>query len=131
MKEPSFEDRMFPLYRKAFEILVERQKKYGPNNILLAGEWGVMEQIQNKVARARAQLHGEIRSGQVQLGTMSADTMEVYRDSLLDLANYSLILIALAEGRWTAEMVVDWDEEFGDRAKVYQDIVLADHGLIR
>jgi hypothetical protein len=131
MKEPSFEDRMFPLYRKAFEILVERQKKYGPNNILLAGEWGVMEQIQNKVARARAQLHGEIRSGQVQLGTMSADTMEVYRDSLLDLANYSLILIALAEGRWTAEMVVDWDEEFGDRAKVYEDIVLADHGLIR
>jgi hypothetical protein len=131
MKEPSFEDRMFPLYRKAFETLVERQKKYGPNNILLAGEWGVMEQIQNKVARARAQLHGEIRSGQVQLGTMSADTMEVYRDSLLDLANYSLILIALAEGRWTAEMVVDWDEEFGDRAKVYEDIVLADHGLIR
>lgn len=131
MKEASFEDRMFPLYRKAFEILVERQKKYGPANILQAGEWGVMEQIQNKVARARAQLHGEIRSGQVHLGTMSAETMEVYRDSLLDLANYSLILIALAEGRWTAEMVVDWDEAFADRAKVYEDIILADQGVIR
>lgn len=131
MKEASFEDRMFPLYRKAFEILVERQKKYGPANILQAGEWGVMEQIQNKVARARAQLHGEIRSGQVHLGTMTAETMEVYRDSLLDLANYSLILIALAEGRWTAEMVVDWDEKFAGRAKVYEDIILADQGVIR
>ena len=110
MKEPSFENRMSPLYDKAFNILVERQRKYGPNNILQAGEWGVMEQIQNKVARARAQLHGEIRSGQVELGTMSAETMEVYRDSLLDLANYSLILIALAEGRWTAEMVVSGSE---------------------
>jgi predicted Rossmann-fold nucleotide-binding protein len=116
MNEPSFENRMSPLYDKAFNILVERQKKYGPNNILLAGEWGVMEQIQNKVARARAQLHGEIRSGQVQLGTMSADTMEVYRDSLLDLANYALILIALAEGRWTAEMVVSGSQiQEGDR----------------
>ena len=60
-----FEWMMFPYYRTAFEVLVERQRRYGPENILKAGEWGVMEQIQNKVSRARAQLNGSIAAGSV------------------------------------------------------------------
>ena len=39
----SFEARMEPYYREAFAILCERQRRYGPKNILEAGTWGVLE----------------------------------------------------------------------------------------
>ena len=101
-----FESMMFPYYRDAFEVLVGRQRRYGPDNILKAGEWGVMEQIQNKVSRARAQLNGSIEAGSVVLDQMSPETAAVFRDSLLDLVNYSIILLALSDGAWTTGMVV-------------------------
>ena len=120
-----FEWMMFPYYRKAFEVLVERQRRYGPANILKAGEWGVMEQIQNKVSRARAQLNGSIEAGSVVLDEMSPETAEVYRDSLLDLVNYSIILLALSDGSWTTEMVVEEDSSirpYGLDATAYEEL---------
>jgi hypothetical protein len=121
-----FEWMMFPYYRKAFEILVERQRRYGPENILKAGEWGVMEQIQNKVSRARAQLNGSIEAGSVVLDEMSPETAAVYRDSLVDLVNYSIILLALSDGAWTREMVVEDESSirpYGLDAAIYEDLV--------
>jgi hypothetical protein len=104
---PFFEYLLFPYYAKAFGILVERQEKYGPKNILDAGIYGVVEQLRNKVERASAQLRGTIVDGRVVLEPMDAETRVVFRDSLLDLANYSIIALALSEGLWVADMVLD------------------------
>jgi len=104
---PFFEYLLFPYYAEAFEILVERQGKYGPKNILDAGVYGVVEQLRNKVERASAQLHGTVVDGRVVLEPMDEETKKVFRDSLLDLANYSMIALALIEGLWVADMVLD------------------------
>jgi hypothetical protein len=104
---PFFEWLLNPYYVEAFEILVERQGKYGPKNILDAGVYGVVEQLRNKVERASAQLRGSVVDGRVELEPMDEETQKVFRDSLLDLANYSIIALALTEGRWVADMVLD------------------------
>lgn len=104
---PFFEYLLFPYYAEAFEILVERQAKYGPKNILDAGVYGVVEQLRNKVERASAQLRGTVVDGRVVLDPMDDETKKVFRDSLLDLANYSIIALALTEGLWVADMVLD------------------------
>lgn len=104
---PFFEYLLFPYYAEAFEILVERQAKYGPKNILDAGLYGVVEQLRNKVERASAQLRGTVVDGRVVLDPMDEETKKVLRDSLLDLANYSLIALALHEGQWVEDMVLD------------------------
>lgn len=113
---PFFESLLFPYYAEAFYILVGRQEKYGPKNILDAGVYGVVEQLRNKVERASAQLHGSVVDGRVKLEPMDEETKKVFRDSLLDLANYSIIALALAEGRWVADMVLD------DSPKRYLDL---------
>ena len=102
---PFFEYLLFPYYAKAFGILVERQEKYGPKNILDAGVYGVVEQLRNKVERASAQLRGTVVDGRVALEPMDEETKKVFRDSLLDLANYSMIALALSDGLWVADMV--------------------------
>ena len=38
---------------------------------------------------------------------MDEETKKVLRDSLLDLANYSIIALALHEGQWVEDMVLD------------------------
>jgi hypothetical protein len=101
----TFEARMLNLYWEAIDILVERQAKYGPKNILDAGVYGVVEQLRNKVERASAQLHGTVVDGRVVLEPMDEETKKVFRDSLLDLANYSIIALALSDGVWVADMV--------------------------
>lgn len=109
--ERSFEERLFPYYLEAFEILRGRQRHYGPANILAAGVWGTLEQTVNKVERARAQLDGEIQSGKIRLSEMDSKTEAVFRDSLMDLANYAFITLALWDGEWTATMRMEADDE--------------------
>jgi hypothetical protein len=100
----SFETRLRGYYSEAFAILCERQRRYGPANILAAGTWGVIEQLSNKVERARAQIKGEVVDGKIVIDHLGADREAILRDSLLDLANYAIILLALRDGEWTAEM---------------------------
>lgn len=103
----TFEQRMEPYYSEAFQILRGRQKAYGPANILTAGVWGTLEQVTNKVERARAQLHGEVLAGNIVLDEMDSATEAVFRDSLFDLMNYAAIALALWDGEWTAEMKME------------------------
>ena len=103
----TFEDRMRAYYSEAFAILCERQRRYGPKNILEAGTWGVLEQLTNKVERARAQINGEVVGGKILIDELGADREAVLRDSILDLVNYSVILLALRDGVWTADMKME------------------------
>lgn len=100
----SFEARMEPYYREAFAILCERQRRYGPKNILEAGTWGVLEQLTNKVERAKAQINGEVVGGRILIDELGVEREAVLRDSILDLVNYSVILLALRDGEWTKDM---------------------------
>lgn len=106
---PFFEYLLWPYYAEAFGTLVERQRKYGPANIAQAGVAGVLEQARNKIERASAQLTGKVVDGKIVLDEMDKETREVFHDSLLDLANYALITLALAEGNWVREMVLHPD----------------------
>ena len=100
----SFEARMRPYYDEAFAILCERQRRYGPGNILTAGTWGVLEQLTNKVERARAQIQGEVVDGKILIYELGVSRDAVLRDSLIDLVNYAVIVLALRDGEWTADM---------------------------
>jgi hypothetical protein len=106
----SFEDRMEPYYRGAFAILCERQRRYGPKSILEAGTWGVLEQLTNKVERAKAQINGEVVGGRILIDELGVEREAVLRDSILDLVNYSVILLALRDGEWTADMKMEAGE---------------------
>jgi hypothetical protein len=100
---------VWPYYAEAFAVLVERQRAYGPKNIAEAGIAGVLEQARNKIERASAQLTGRVEAGKIVLDPMSAEAMATFHDSLVDLANYAIITLALAEGNWTREMVLHPD----------------------
>jgi hypothetical protein len=106
---PFFEYLLFPHYQEAFKVLCDRQRKYGPQNILGAGVPGVIEQARNKIDRARAQLRGDYVGGEILLEKMDAETSKVFEDSLIDLANYALIALALHRGTWVPEMVMAKD----------------------
>lgn len=104
---PYFEHLLFRYYAEAFATLVERQRSYGPTNISEAGVAGVLEQARNKIERAAAQLTGRVEAGKIVLDPMSGEARETFHDSLIDLANYAIITLALSEGNWTREMVLD------------------------
>lgn len=106
----SFETRLRGYYSEAFAILCERQRRYGPANILAAGTWGVMEQLSNKVERARAQIKGEIVDGRILVDRLGDEREAILRDSLLDLANYAMILLAIRDGEWVEEMRMEDDD---------------------
>lgn len=114
--DESFEQRMRPYYEEAFEILIQRQVAYGPDNILQAGEWGVFEQLRNKLTRAAHRLNGEVVAGRVHLNSSPDD--QVFRDSIIDLINYAAILLALRDGKWQTAMRVE-------AAEVADDLVAA------
>jgi hypothetical protein len=107
----TFEERMRPYYAEAFAILCERQRRYGPKNILEAGTWGVIEQLANKVERARAQIRGEIVDGKVVIDHLGDQREAVLRDSLLDLVNYAAITLALRDGVWTGDMRMEASDD--------------------
>jgi hypothetical protein len=106
---PFFEYLLWPYYAEAFGTLVQRQRAYGPTNIAEAGVAGVLEQARNKIERASAQLTGRVVSGKIVLDPMDGAAMATFHDSLVDLANYAIITLALSENNWTRDMVLHPD----------------------
>ena len=106
---PFFEYLLWPYYAEAFGTLVQRQRAYGPTNIAEAGVAGVLEQARNKIERASAQLTGRVEAGKIVLDPMDGAAMATFHDSLVDLANYAIITLALSENNWTRDMVLHPD----------------------
>ena len=97
----SFQQTFADVYHAAFTLLVERQRKYGPENIDQLGLWGVFGRMgDDKINRLRRAFNGTIVNGtlSVQLGDTHDD--ESVDDTLLDIANYALIMYALKHGLW-------------------------------
>lgn len=102
---PTFEGNFREIYEEAFNLLCEKQKRYGNLNIEQLGIHGVISRIGNdKIARARKFLQGKVVDGQVVLDPLDQSTDESLADTLLDIANYALIAVALQRGLWGAPM---------------------------
>lgn len=100
-KQQTFEETFEEIYDEAFQLLCQKQARYGDSNIEQLGLHGVISRIaHDKVARAKKFMNGTIVGGQVRLTPMDDDEEESLEDTLLDIANYALIAIALRRGKW-------------------------------
>lgn len=104
-KVRSFENTFAELYSEAFQLLVDKQERYGDLNIQQLGLHGVVSRIaHDKVSRAKKFLNGKIVAGEVRLDELDNNTEESLEDTLLDIANYALIAIAIQRGQWGRPM---------------------------
>lgn len=98
----TFEDVFNGIFNEAFDLLIQRQRKYGPDNIARQGMWGVLTRIaDDKIARLRRAFNGRIAAGQIALDPVSeGESDDTFEDACLDLMNYAAILLALKRGQW-------------------------------
>lgn len=75
------------------ELLIRKERDYGPLNIALWGEQGVAVRLTDKVMRLR----NLFLSGR-------APSNESLRDTAMDIVNYGLILMMLLDGEWGAPL---------------------------
>jgi hypothetical protein len=96
----TFQDVFSGIYKEAFDLLVNRQKKYGPENIRMLGLYGTFGRLaDDKIERIRRGMNGKIVHGKIEMDVTDFDD-ESFEDALLDIANYALIMIALKRGLW-------------------------------
>lgn len=77
---------LLTLYQEKFEIMVQRHRKYGPNNIAESGRVGILTRLRDKIARF--------------LNQKDDAKDETMNDTLIDLANYGDILALWEWGKW-------------------------------
>jgi len=99
------------IFAEMRSIMIERQAKYGPENIREQGLYGVITRASaDKVARIQRAMNGKVVNGKVELdpigpGTEAADTFE---DGLLDAANYfGPIALMVHRGWWDLPRAAD------------------------
>lgn len=101
----TFENTFAELYSEAYKLLVDKQERYGDANIQQLGLHGVISRIAyDKVSRAKKFLNGKIVDGEARLDEMDESTEESLEDTLLDIANYALIAVALRRKQWGRPM---------------------------
>lgn len=99
---PTFEDTFQGIYDEALDLLIDRQRKYGPNNITQQGMWGVLTRIaDDKIARLKRAFNGTLVNGEIVLDAIpEGDSDDTFEDACLDVMNYAAILLALKRGEW-------------------------------
>jgi hypothetical protein len=107
----TFDKTFASIYNEAYELLIKKQQRYGDSNIEQLGLHGVISRIaHDKVARAKKFMNGKIVNGQVILDPLDQTTDESLADTLLDIANYALIAVALQRGQWGRPLESDLPE---------------------
>jgi hypothetical protein len=105
MTDPTFEDVFQGIFGEAFELLIDRQRKYGPDNIERLGVYGVLSRLaHDKVERVMRSMNGRIENGKVILEYPTDYDDDTFEDGLFDMANYALIAIAKHRGLWGAPL---------------------------
>ena len=110
-KTQDFEKYFTTLYDEAKDILVQRQRQYGPANIESLGVPGVFSRMSDdKMSRVKKALNGSVIKGRVVLSDASLAELQhpSVRDALIDSANYALILLSLIAGQWS-HLQIDYD----------------------
>jgi len=102
--ELTFQEIFTKIFDEAFNLLVERQRKYGPENIRTLGMFGVFSRLaSDKIERVRRGMNGTVVHGEVHLEYTDFGD-ESFDDALLDIANYALIMLCLKRGLWGAPL---------------------------
>jgi hypothetical protein len=97
----SFEAEFEKIYNEAFELLIRKQRRYGNSNIENLGVHGVISRISfDKISRALKFMQGRVVDGRVVLDPIDGASDESLEDTLLDIANYALIAVALRRNVW-------------------------------
>lgn len=96
----TFEATFKEIFAEAFELLVDRQRKYGPENVRKLGTYGLFTRIEDKMERLRHAFNGEIVKGVFNVTEKDEASDESLDDGDLDAANYHLIRVALRRGVW-------------------------------
>jgi hypothetical protein len=101
-EEKSFEQVFSEIFTESWQILVDRQAKYGNMNIEQLGLYGVLSRVANdKMSRVMKSMNGTIVNGKVLLDVIENDhSDEAIEDALFDIANYALIAVSLRRGLW-------------------------------
>ena len=81
----TFEEALDQVWAKSRKVMIERQRKYGPNNITRHGEQGIVVRLDDKIERLMNQME------------FADDTHE---DGWIDVCNYALIAQMLLRGIW-------------------------------
>ena len=101
----TWEEGLDAVLREMRSIMVERQDKYGPQNILQQGLLGVLTRAtDDKIERIRGALDGKVVRGRVVLDPIEdgTDAQDTFDDGCLDAANYlGPIMLMLRRGWWT------------------------------
>lgn len=110
--EPTFEEVFHGIFKEAFDLLVDKQRSYGPKNVEELGFFGVFSRLaSDKVERLRNAMNGKVAKGRVEIDLTETLSDESIEDTLLDLMNYSAILIALKRGLWGLPLEEELTEE--------------------
>jgi len=103
----TFEDVAMVVFDEAFDLLVARQRKYGPGNIETLGQYGVFTRMEDKMERIRHSMNGKLVDGQVVLDEAAEHSDESLDDADLDLMNYAAIRLIHRRGLWGKPLAED------------------------
>ena len=98
----TFQEVFAEIFNESWNVMIDRQAKYGNANIQQLGLYGVLSRVANdKMSRVMKSLNGKIVDGKVLLDPIKEEHVDEFlEDALLDIANYALIAIALKRGVW-------------------------------
>lgn len=94
----NFEEMFEHLQKDCLDIMVDRQRKYGPNNIPKFGTFGTLVRMTDKFERLNT-LHERFQD----LKDDASYSDESLEDTLIDIANYANIMRAQLKGYWTKD----------------------------
>lgn len=92
-KPKTFEESLDLYLGKMRELMIKKQKDYGPRNILDCGEIGLVVRLNDKLARIK-NLYG-VTNGSFQKKSTCNESID---DTFVDIANYGLIGMMLRGG---------------------------------
>jgi hypothetical protein len=108
----SFQETFADIFQETFDLLIARQQKYGPDNILQQGILGIFTRMNDdKMNRVRKVLNGTVVDGRVALDPIvDEQDDDTFEDALMDIANYALIMLSLHRGVWGKPLQEDLND---------------------
>lgn len=102
IQTPTFQETARAIYDECYDLLIQRQIRYGPANIERQGMWGVLSRIANdKLERIKRAFTGRVENGEIVLDEIAdGDQDESFEDAVKDVINYGVILLMLKRGEW-------------------------------
>lgn len=102
----TFERALEQVMDRCWRVMLDRQRKYGPDNINFFGEPGVVVRLHDKLARLRKFYFNDpgVCTGTIEKRPTPDETLE---DTWIDVVNYGLIGLLLRAGKWGKPLADD------------------------